>query len=540
MSTFDSATLHLIQQLKKDKKWKKIQWKQVVEAYLKEHNMQSEQDYLKKHKMQSELNTKEFQTALKTWYRKNKRPKPATKEELQTWLQEYCQGVKNHGEPNTWDVTNVTDMSELFAGLDTFNAPIDQWDTSQVTTMAYMFSDAIAFNQPLTFDTSKVTVMCGMFRGATAFNQPLPFNTEQVTNMYGMFVNATAFNQPLTFDTRKVTTMYSMFQGARAFNQPLTFDTKQVTTMYSMFSRATAFNQPLAFDTSKVTDMSGMFREAIAFDQPLTFDTSQVTDMAYMFEGADAMTYPKPGKTKASGCSAKDGPLPSISPPTILTAVKDDVYRYEWPALWPDFRCVITEDINDEDGGVDGYLREYKKFHNNTDGNGMTERKVIVKSTPLEVSIELVYLGEESGICTLAVASVLYAVLDRINKKGHFPTRGKVYIESRNGCRAFNCYNRAFQINGFSLRDGEYESFQEHDENHDEPYFKHTLHYYSERQTNLKAIDRAKKKLNKVLEKTKVEAEKAKAEYHQYVNKVEQNDSSSEENDQVYNRFYRW
>ena len=46
-------------------------------------------------------------------------PKPTTKEELRTWLEEYCEGVTSHGEPNTWDVTSVTDMSELFAGLGT-------------------------------------------------------------------------------------------------------------------------------------------------------------------------------------------------------------------------------------------------------------------------------------------------------------------------------------------------------------------------------------------------------------------------------------
>ena len=51
---------------------------------------------------------------------------PQTKEELRIWLEEYCRGEKNHGEPKTWDVTNVTDMSELFKDMETFNEPIDQ------------------------------------------------------------------------------------------------------------------------------------------------------------------------------------------------------------------------------------------------------------------------------------------------------------------------------------------------------------------------------------------------------------------------------
>ena len=55
------------------------------------------------------------------------------------WIKEYDGGVKNHGEPNTWDVTLVTDMSKLFSNMKKFNAPIDQWNTSQVTDMNGMF-----------------------------------------------------------------------------------------------------------------------------------------------------------------------------------------------------------------------------------------------------------------------------------------------------------------------------------------------------------------------------------------------------------------
>ena len=158
--SFDSSTLHFIQQLKKKKGWKRIQWNTVAKEYLKS---------------QPDKNTKQFRTALRTWYHKNKnsepkpvkRQKPTTKEELRTWIEEYCRGEKHHGEPNTWDVTLVTDMSELFYELETFNAPIGQWDTAQVTTMEGMFRGAYAFNQPLTFNTSQVTDMSDMFAGAS-------------------------------------------------------------------------------------------------------------------------------------------------------------------------------------------------------------------------------------------------------------------------------------------------------------------------------------------------------------------------------------
>ena len=205
---------------------------------------------------------------------------PLTKQELRTWIEEYCHGEKNHGEPNTWDVTLVTDMSRLiavpdmFSDLRMFNASIDKWDTSAVTDMSWMFMDAKAFNQPLDgWDTKKVTDMSDMFHSVTSFNQPLNgWDTSQVTAMHGMFGDAKAFNQPLNdWDTSKVTNMKAMFLNANAFNQPLNdWDTSKVTNMFGMFSRATSFNQPLNdWDTSKVTNMKDMFLNSHKAAEPL-------------------------------------------------------------------------------------------------------------------------------------------------------------------------------------------------------------------------------------------------------------------------------
>jgi surface protein len=274
-------------------------------------------------------------------------PQPRTKKELRSWLKEYCRGVKNHGEPNTWNVTLVTDMSNLFYDMKTFNAPIDQWDTSQVTNMSNMFMWATSFNQPIAMDTSKVTNMSNMFRYASSFNQPITMDTSNVTDMRGMFEDASSFNQAITMDTSKVTDMKSMFDDATAmthpvlscssvglnagvpqpktkeelqtwikeycrgvknhgepntwdvtlvtdmsnlfydmktFNAPIDqWDTSQVTNMSCMFAGAKSFNQPITMDTSKVTNMSAMFSFASSFNQLITMDTSKVTDMSYMF-----------------------------------------------------------------------------------------------------------------------------------------------------------------------------------------------------------------------------------------------------------------
>ena len=140
------------------------------------------------------------------------------------WKQESMLDTLNHGEPNTWNVTLVTDMSYLFGGMDKFNAPIDQWNTSNVTNMMGMFHRASSFNQPITMDTSKVIDMNFMFADAASFNQPITMDTSQVTDMTHMFCDASSFNQPITMDTSQVTDMSGMFMNASSFNQPITMD----------------------------------------------------------------------------------------------------------------------------------------------------------------------------------------------------------------------------------------------------------------------------------------------------------------------------
>jgi len=75
--------------------------------------------------------------------------------------------IATYGPIADWDVSAITDMSELFKNLQNFNVDISNWDTSSVTDMRDMFRGAYTFNQPLSFDTSKVTNMIGMFRGTS-------------------------------------------------------------------------------------------------------------------------------------------------------------------------------------------------------------------------------------------------------------------------------------------------------------------------------------------------------------------------------------
>ena len=86
---------------------------------------------------------------------------------------------------SSWNTSNVTDMSWLFAGAWSFNKPLNNWDTSKVTNMSHMFYRASSFNQPLNnWDVSNVMDMSYMFAGEYDVNR-------------GRYYSTPSFNQPL-------------------------------------------------------------------------------------------------------------------------------------------------------------------------------------------------------------------------------------------------------------------------------------------------------------------------------------------------------
>ena len=193
---------------------------------------------------------------------------------------------------NSWDVSNVTDMSVMFQNATDFNQDIGVWNVSSVTNMYQMFSSTSAFNQNIgSWDVSNVTNMGGMFDQAIAFNQNIGgWDVSSVTNMANMFTvfKATpAFNQDIGgWNVGNVTVMACMFYGASAFNQDIGgWDVSKVTIMVGMFREASAFKQDIGgWDVSKVTNMEGMFYDASVFNQNIgSWNVSNVTDMEDMF-----------------------------------------------------------------------------------------------------------------------------------------------------------------------------------------------------------------------------------------------------------------
>lgn len=199
---------------------------------------------------------------------------------------------------DSWDVSNVTNMSNVFMEASSFNQDIGSWVVDNVTTMESMFLWAQNFNQDISnWNVGQVITMNKMFDQARAFNQDINgWNVSNVTNMYGMFQFAVAFNQDLnSWDVSKVTDMMFMFGRTDVFNGNISsWNTGMVITMESMFSHAKSFNQNISsWDVSKVTTMANMFTNADSFNQDIsTWDVSKVTDMSDMFSGAEIFNQP--------------------------------------------------------------------------------------------------------------------------------------------------------------------------------------------------------------------------------------------------------
>lgn len=74
---------------------------------------------------------------------------PLNDSNIHNVVDDYIEGRVNYPNINSWDVSNVTNMTDLFNSYD-FNQPLNNWDVSNVTNMSYMFNKS-NFNQHLPF-----------------------------------------------------------------------------------------------------------------------------------------------------------------------------------------------------------------------------------------------------------------------------------------------------------------------------------------------------------------------------------------------------
>ena len=189
------------------------------------------------------------------------------------WLSNEMEATSVYGPISTWDVSNVTNMSQLFFAASNFNDDISQWDVSSVTNMSRMFHDASVFSVDISgWDVSSVTNMYNMFLGTFEFQVDLNnWDVSNVTNMSSMFTYSHYNGDISGWDVSNVTNMESMFAHNYSFNQDISgWNTESLSNATGMFTNAGSFNQDISgWDVSNFGNLWNIFSGC-----PINFDLS--------------------------------------------------------------------------------------------------------------------------------------------------------------------------------------------------------------------------------------------------------------------------
>ena len=111
---------------------------------------------------------------------------PKTTKELRDLIKELIEERGNEANLNDVDVSQITDMNELFYDSQ-FNGDISKWNVSNVENMALMFKNS-KFNGDISkWNVSKVWDMSWMFSDSQFNGNISKWNVSGVKNMDGMF-----------------------------------------------------------------------------------------------------------------------------------------------------------------------------------------------------------------------------------------------------------------------------------------------------------------------------------------------------------------
>ncbi|KXA18410.1 BspA family leucine-rich repeat surface protein, partial [Gardnerella vaginalis] len=218
--------------------------------------------------------------------------------------------IESLGNIGDFDVSNVTDMKELFRYCSNLSdiSGLSDWDTSNVTDMSNMFEACIDLKSLRgleKWNTGKVSDMSWMFQNCISLedlNGLESWNTSKVTNMSSMFFcckNIDSLKGLEKWNTVSVTDMSGMFYGCEKLNNISALDkwnTGSVTDMSNMFETCTSLEDLSGlkdWNTVNVAKMSSMFTLCASLkdlDGLKDWNVGSVTDMSNMFYDCKNLT----------------------------------------------------------------------------------------------------------------------------------------------------------------------------------------------------------------------------------------------------------
>ena len=210
---------------------------------------------------------------------------------------------------DTFDTSDITNMTALFRSGTTTELDVTNWDVSHVTNLNEMFNHCnylTSVGDLTNWETSACTNMKWLFsycESLKSVGDLTNWHTSACTDMGYMFNFCEvlpSIGDLSNWDVSNVSSMTQMF----CYNYVLTsvgdlsnWNTSKVTNMGDMFNRChylTTLGDLGNWNVSAVTSMTGLFYDCIKITDLgdlSNWDVSNVKDFSWMFRGCEKLTY---------------------------------------------------------------------------------------------------------------------------------------------------------------------------------------------------------------------------------------------------------
>jgi len=196
----------------------------------------------------------------------------------------------------TWDVSSVTDMTNMFFGCFVFTGMgIESWDVSNCTNFTQMFFAAHIMSAGIgSWNMSSATNIGGMFRSANNFNVDVnAWDVSNVTTFNHCFNNTSMTYDLDNWDMSSAVTIHAMF-GSSNYNGDITGWTfgPNIQDVSWIFAGNGTFNRDISgWAVGPATNFSNMFSNSSSFNQDLTgWDLTSATNLTTMLNNCGMST----------------------------------------------------------------------------------------------------------------------------------------------------------------------------------------------------------------------------------------------------------